>query len=70
MNIVTHGLASLALLRAAWPRAPKQMWIAAVVAGTIADVDLLSAWTEPAKYLAWRGFCSAKLRNPITRGEI
>ena len=55
MNIVTHGLASLALLRAAWPRAPKQMWVAAVVAGTIADVDLLSAWTGPAKYLAWRG---------------
>ena len=55
MNIVTQGLASLALLRAAWPRAPKQMWVAAVVAGTIADVDLLSAWSDPAKYLAWRG---------------
>lgn len=55
MDIGTHGLASLALVRAAWPRAPKQIWIVAVVAGTIANLDGLSAWIGPAQYLAWRG---------------
>src|SRR5271163_1780780 len=54
MNIVTHGLASLALARAAWPRAPKRMWIAAVAAGVIADADLASAWWGAAAYLHWR----------------
>src|SRR5271163_1199531 len=53
MNIVTHGLASLALARAAWPRAPKRMWIVAVVAGVIADADLASAWWSAAAYLHW-----------------
>jgi membrane-bound metal-dependent hydrolase YbcI (DUF457 family) len=70
MNIATHGLASLALLRAAWPRAPKQMWIAAVVAGTIADVDLLSAWTEPARYLAWRGTYTHALLGSILLASL
>ena len=55
MDIATHGLASLALLRAAWPRAPREMWIAAVVAGTVADVDLLTFWAGAERYLAWRG---------------
>src|SRR5271156_1313868 len=54
MNIVTHGLASLALARAAWPRAPKRMWIVAVAAGVIADADLASAWGSAAAYLRWR----------------
>jgi hypothetical protein len=55
MDIGTHGLASLALVRACWPRAPKEIWLAAAVAGTIADVDLLSVWIGPGQYLAWRG---------------
>ena len=54
MNIVTHGLASLALARAAWPRAPRRMWIVAVAAGVIADADLASAWWSAAAYLHWR----------------
>src|SRR5271163_4535760 len=53
MNIVTHGLASLALARAAWPRAPRRMWIVAVAAGVIADVDLASAWWGAGAYLHW-----------------
>ncbi len=53
MNIVTHGLASLALARAAWPRAPKQLWIVAVAAGVIADIDLASAWWGAGAFLRW-----------------
>jgi len=55
MDIATHGLASLALLRAVWPRAPREMWIAVVVAGTAPDLDLLSVWAGAQRYLAWRG---------------
>jgi membrane-bound metal-dependent hydrolase YbcI (DUF457 family) len=53
MNLVIHGLASLALVRAAWPRAPKQLWIVALAAGAIADIDLASAWWGAAAYLRW-----------------
>jgi hypothetical protein len=55
MDIATHGLASLALLRAVWPRAPRVMWIAGVVAGAVADVDWCSFWAGAEHYLAWRG---------------
>src|SRR5271154_6570081 len=53
MNILTHGLASLALARAAWPRAPKQLWIVAITAGVIADIDSASAWWGAPAYLRW-----------------
>jgi membrane-bound metal-dependent hydrolase YbcI (DUF457 family) len=53
MNILTHGLASLALARAAWPRAPKQLWIVAVTAGVIADIDSASAWWGASAWLRW-----------------
>jgi membrane-bound metal-dependent hydrolase YbcI (DUF457 family) len=53
MNIVTQGLASLALARAGWPRAPKQLWIVAVAAGVIADLDFTSAWWGASAYLKW-----------------
>jgi inner membrane protein len=51
MEITTQGLASLALARAAWPRAPKQVWVVAIAAGVIADVDALSAWINASAYL-------------------
>jgi len=53
MNILTHGLASLALVRAGWPRAPKQLWVVAVGAGVIADIDLASSWFGAEAYLKW-----------------
>ena len=53
MNVLTHGLASLALARAAWPRAPKQLWIVAVATGVIADIDSASAWWGASAYLRW-----------------
>lgn len=53
MHILTHGLASLALVRAGWPRAPRELWIAAVAAGVVADVDVASAWLGAAAWLRW-----------------
>jgi inner membrane protein len=53
MDITTQGLASLALARAAWPRAPKQLWVVAIVAGVIADLDASSAWFSASAYLTW-----------------
>jgi membrane-bound metal-dependent hydrolase YbcI (DUF457 family) len=53
MNILTHGLASLALARAAWPRAPKRLWMVAITAGVIADIDSTSAWLGASAYLRW-----------------
>jgi membrane-bound metal-dependent hydrolase YbcI (DUF457 family) len=53
MSILTQGLASLALVRAGWPRAPRKFWIVAVAAGAIADADLTSAWFGPAAWLQW-----------------
>jgi membrane-bound metal-dependent hydrolase YbcI (DUF457 family) len=53
MDITTQGLASLALARAAWPRAPKQVWLVAIAAGVIADIDALSAWISAPAYLTW-----------------
>jgi inner membrane protein len=61
MNILTHGLASLALMRGGWPRAPKRVWILALVAGMGADVDLLSGWFGAAAWWKWRGTCTHSL---------
>jgi inner membrane protein len=65
MNIVTHGLASLALVRAAWPRAPKELWIVAVGAGVIADVDFTSAWFGASAYLTWHRTCTHALLTSL-----
>ena len=53
MDIGTHALASLALARAIFPRAPKQIWAWAAGAGIVADVDVFSDFLGPANYLKW-----------------
>src|ERR1700747_1792587 len=53
MDVGTHALASLAVTRSLAPRAPLWGWVAIVLAGTIADVDALSALASPAAYLDW-----------------
>jgi inner membrane protein len=53
MDPVSHGLASFALTRAIFPRASRLTVVGAVVAGTIADIDGLSARFGPAAYLDW-----------------
>jgi membrane-bound metal-dependent hydrolase YbcI (DUF457 family) len=51
MDIATQVLASLALVRAAWPRAPKQLWLVAVAAAIAPEIDQSSAWFGAAAYL-------------------
>jgi membrane-bound metal-dependent hydrolase YbcI (DUF457 family) len=53
MDIGTHALASLALSRAIFPRAPRLLWAFTIPAGVIADVDACGAFVSPAVYLSW-----------------
>jgi membrane-bound metal-dependent hydrolase YbcI (DUF457 family) len=53
MDVGTHALASFALARAALPRAPRAAWAVVILAGTIADLDALSAVFSPSAYLNW-----------------
>jgi len=53
MDIGTHALASFALSRAIFPRAPKLLWAFIIPAGVIADIDAFSAFISPRAYLSW-----------------
>jgi membrane-bound metal-dependent hydrolase YbcI (DUF457 family) len=53
MDIGTHALASLALSRAIFPRAPKLLWAFTIPAGVIADADTFSSIISPSAYLGW-----------------
>ena len=52
MDIGTHALASLAMSRAVFPRAPRLLWAFTIPAGVIADVDAFSALISPSAYLS------------------
>jgi membrane-bound metal-dependent hydrolase YbcI (DUF457 family) len=53
MDVGTHVLASFALTRAAFPRAPRSVLPVALAAGVIADVDEINAVFGPSAYLHW-----------------
>jgi inner membrane protein len=53
VDIVTHGLASLAIARGFFPRAGKMATAIAVFAGCVADIDWVSQYFGPSAYLAW-----------------
>jgi hypothetical protein len=55
MDPVTHGLASFAVARAFFPRAPGAVTLLAIIGGTIADIDWLSTYWGPESFLSWRG---------------
>jgi membrane-bound metal-dependent hydrolase YbcI (DUF457 family) len=55
VDIVTHGLASLAIARGFFPRAGKVAVVSSVLAGTIADIDWLSNYFGPSAFLSWHG---------------
>jgi membrane-bound metal-dependent hydrolase YbcI (DUF457 family) len=50
MDPLTHGLASFAATRAFFPRASRLTIVAAIAAGTAADLDELSAFFGPSAY--------------------
>jgi membrane-bound metal-dependent hydrolase YbcI (DUF457 family) len=53
MDVGTHALASFALMRATFPRVPRPLWPAVIVAGIAANADGISAAFGPAAYLEW-----------------
>ena len=53
MDPLTHALASYTLKRAAFPRVPPSTTIGMLIAGTIADIDLLSKFAGPSAFLTF-----------------
>ena len=53
MDPLTHALAAFSLQRAAFPRISRAATIAVVLAGMVADADLLSSYFGPSAYLAF-----------------
>ena len=54
VDIASHALASFALSRAFFPRRRWPVFLGVIVAGTLADIDLLSALFGPAAYFTAR----------------
>lgn len=50
---LTHALASYTLKRAAFPQLARPATVVVVLAGTLADLDMLSSSFGPSAYLAW-----------------
>src|SRR5258705_3296146 len=53
MDPFTHGLASYSITRAVFPRASRTTVIAAILAGSAADLDRLSVYASPFAFLDW-----------------
>jgi membrane-bound metal-dependent hydrolase YbcI (DUF457 family) len=53
MDAFTHGLASYCVTRAAFPRASRATMMAAILAGSAANLDQLSAIVSPSAFLDW-----------------
>jgi membrane-bound metal-dependent hydrolase YbcI (DUF457 family) len=62
MDPLTHALASYALKRAAFPRVARPLTIAIVLAGTLANIDALSAYLGPSAFFhTYRTYCHSLL---------
>ena len=53
MDAFTHGLASYSIARSVFPRASRTTMMAAILAGSAADLDQLSAYANPSAFLRW-----------------
>jgi inner membrane protein len=53
MDAGTQGLASLVIARAFVPRAPWRAWAVIVIAGSIANIDVVSAMVSPSAFIEW-----------------
>jgi membrane-bound metal-dependent hydrolase YbcI (DUF457 family) len=53
MDVGTQSLASLVIARALVPRAPWRAWAVIVIAGSIANIDVVSAMVSPSAYIEW-----------------
>jgi membrane-bound metal-dependent hydrolase YbcI (DUF457 family) len=70
MDAGTHALASLAVARAFVPRAPRMAWLVVLIAGTVADLDALSATFGPSAYLRWHHTYTHSLVATIAMGAL
>jgi len=62
MDPLTHALATYTLKRSAFPRLARPATIAMLLAGTIADLDVLSKFVSPAAFLTfYRTYCHSLL---------
>jgi inner membrane protein len=62
MDFLTHALASYTLKRAAFPRLARPATIGMLLAGTIADLDVLSKLAGPSAFLTfYRTYCHSLL---------
>src|SRR6266481_4772297 len=53
MDAFTQGLASYSITRAVFPRASRTTMMAAILAGSAADLDQLSEYASPSAFLDW-----------------
>ena len=53
MDAFTHGLASYSVTRAVFPRASRVTLLAAILAGSTANLDQLSAYAGPSAFFDW-----------------
>ncbi|HXM15467.1 MAG TPA: metal-dependent hydrolase [Candidatus Eremiobacteraceae bacterium] len=53
MDVGTQGLASLVIARAFVPRAPWRAWAVIVIAGGIANIDVLTGMVSPSAFIEW-----------------
>lgn len=65
MDLVTHGLASLAIARSFFPRGGKAAAVSAVAAGVFADTDWISIYFGPAAFLTWHRTCFHSLPSAL-----
>jgi len=65
MDPLTHGLASLALKRGFFPKVPRPVLISMIFAGTLADLDWLSALFGPSAFLSWNGGPLPPISSPL-----
>src|SRR5258707_7327690 len=65
MDPFTHGLASYSITRAVFPRASRTTVIAAILAGSAADLDQLSEYASPSAFLDWHRTATHSLLGTV-----
>ncbi len=65
LDIGTHAVMSLALMRGFFPRRGWGVGVGMVVAGTLANIDGISALFGPGSYLSWSGTYTHSLAGTI-----
>src|SRR5712664_3813796 len=65
MDAFTHGLASYSITRAVFPRASRTTMMAAILAGSAADLDQLSEYAGPSAFLDWHRTATHSLLGTV-----